>query len=159
MSKNISRAAVVRLIHDVWIAIDLEVNSSRNLSHRTDRTEAQNRMAYGMQDRWRQLNSECLRHEREHRAFGRGLHQNLRGRVSVEIAAHYFAAIAVMREVPAISTWREASEIRSDWAIGFALGEAFAALDLWPSVRESLGPEGADKLTAMHAIDYAKDLV
>lgn len=155
---NLSRAAIVRLIHDVWVAIDREVNSSRNLSHNKERTEEQNRAAWRMQDAWRRLNAECMRHEKEHRAFGRSLQQKLRGRVSIEVAAQYFAAIAVMREVPMIATWRDAEGIRSDWAIGYALGETFAMLDLWTSVRAFLGPEAGDMLTNMRLIDYAKDL-
>jgi hypothetical protein len=153
----VSRAEIKRAIDAVWFAIDAEVNHS--CRYYPERSEAQNRMAYGLQERWRRLNQECVRQEREHRAFGRRLNQSLRGRASVELAARYFAAMGVIREVPEVRTWFTATDIRSDWALGHALAECFEALCIWPEIHVRLGADALAKLNTVARVDYAKDLV
>lgn len=156
--KPMSKAQCVRVIDAVYWAIDRVINSNQ---HRDAHTREQRRMSYGLQDKWRALLEECGRQEKEHRAFGRRLHQSLRGRVSVPVAARYFAAMAVCRDVPELKSWTDADDIRSDWRIGYRLGETFAALGLWSQVRKHLESSTAtspDMIDRLKAIDYARDL-
>lgn len=103
---------------------------------------------------WRELNDLCERQEREHRRFMSSFTTHHPRAASVKLCARYFAAMALCREAPEIRTWWTAMDVRRDWAIGYALGEALADLSLWSEVVRQGG-----MMRELSVIDYAKDLV
>jgi hypothetical protein len=150
MGKSKERQRIEHVIYTAHGAIEAAVN--RACRYDDKRSDGHNRLAYKLQGLWRQLNEATLRQERAHR--GPGFKRHHAKPVSVECAAYYFAAMAVAREVPEVRSWWTACDIRDDWRLGYALGEAFAELGLWPDVVRVIG-----SLSPLADIDYARDLV
>jgi hypothetical protein len=71
---------------------------------------------------WVRLNEATHTAEKQHRATA--LQTGASPRASVETAAKYHAALAVLREVPpAPVSWLAAGDIRPEWLLGHALAE------------------------------------
>lgn len=148
--KRSTRELVQRVYNACTITINYECKHYKN------RTDEQNRAAYRLQEKWADLYDVCADHEKKHRRLGKALNQSMKGRSSVETAAQYFAAKAILREAPTISTWREVLDIRLDWAQGFAIGEILSFIGSTKALHERIGVED---LAKFEALDYAKDLV
>lgn len=142
------------LVQRVYSACTIVINNQ--CKRYENRTDDQNRASYRLQEKWADLFDTCADQERQHRRLGKRLDQSMRGRSSVETAAQYFAAKAILREVPTISTWRELLDIRLDWAQGHALAEILAFIGATKDLHERIG---AEDLVLFEALDYAKDLV
>lgn len=134
-------------IDDVWILLD-------SVTHKSSMTERL----------WAELNRVTVQQEKEHRAFGASLKQSMKGRVSVETAARYFAAIAPFRQLVSPANWTEACDVRRDWAIGYALAELFGqfircghapAPTIWSLI---LQEKYITSIERLKEIDYARDL-
>jgi hypothetical protein len=150
------RKTALHTIDVTFHAIDRVIGATTGSLADTSAEHRRARMSQGqrLQALWHQLQEVCLEQEKEHRAFMRRSDARLkRKRVPLVKAAAYFAAVAVCRDRPEIRTWFTACDIRRDWALGYAIGEALDDLALWSDVIRAGG-----LVQAIHEVDYAEVL-